>query len=192
MFCNTGNNRLSIDFATLWLLLGRQTMKNEHLCNTASRQMAPHSGPGREVLHHISYTCSICLLNSRIRVWAKIEGQVQDIVQSEVQETAWRRDRSATSNDYFSGQDYTTTVIVQELWVRSVGRMRLARETEVRRGKPVLTPLCLPQIPQRLGWDRKPTPRWEENNFLRYGRSMNYTTLTFRRLTSTIVDVPHR
>ena len=111
MFCNTENSRLCRDFATLWLLLGRQTMNNEHLCNTASRQMAPHSRPGREILHHPSYTCSICLLNSRIGVWAPIEGQVQDTVQSDVQETASRRERSVTFNDDVSGHDYIATVI---------------------------------------------------------------------------------
>lgn len=86
-------------------------MNYEHLCNTASRQMATHSGPGREVLHHPSYTCSICLLNSRIGVWAPIEGQVQDTVQSDVQEIAWRTERSVHFNDDVSGQDYFATII---------------------------------------------------------------------------------
>lgn len=111
MFCNTENNHLSRDFATLWLLLSRETMNNEYLRNTASRQIAPHSGPGREALHHPSYTCSICLLNSQIGVWAPIEGQVQDTVHSNIQETAWRTERSVNFSDDVSGQDYFATVI---------------------------------------------------------------------------------
>jgi len=149
-------------------------MNNEHLCNTASRQMAPHSGPRREVLNHPSYTCSICLLNSRTGVWAPIEGQVQDIVQSDVQEIAWRMERSVTFNDDVSGQDYFATVTS----TRNTSTERKENETvEGIRSAPRKTcpNVNLPNAnPTNTSLRSKPIFHGERKiiNLFRYGRTM--------------------
>jgi hypothetical protein len=91
-------------------MAGRQTMNKQHWGYTASRQMAPHSGLGKEVIYHPCSTCSICLPSSRIGVWAPIEVQADATWRCTISHVT-ERDTSITFNDAISCQDYIASVV---------------------------------------------------------------------------------